>query len=492
MINKFKNKKIAVIGLGIEGLSSVKFFKKQEAKVIALDQKPSFAKASKGRQEKIMLGRDYLKNLDQYDLVVRSPGVKLGLLEKYISRNKITSQTKLFFDLCPCPIIGVTGTKGKGTTVSLIYEMLKKQSSSAKASGDKGLDVYLGGNIGKPPLDFLDKLNPQSIVVLELSSFQLQDLTKSPHIAVVLMITSEHLDYHKDTHEYVNSKRNILRFQTKEDLVIINKDYPASNESHIHTEGKVYEISRIGKVKEGCFVKDGKIIVRVSRGPVKGFLPVDARSSLSSSDELRVAGNPSTFATPRFGTAEIIKTKDILLPGKHNLENVCAAVMAALLSGVSKENIVEVLKTFKGLEHRLELVSEINGVRFYDDSFSTIPETTTAAIEAFSDPEILILGGSSKNSDFKKLGEVISNSRNIKAIIGIGMEWKRIKSQIQNHKSQKIIEGLKNMKEIVQKAASISELGDVVLLSPACASFDMFKNYKDRGNQFKEEVGKLI
>ena len=180
------------------------------------------------------------------------------------------------------------------------------------------------------------------------------------------------------------------------------------------------------------------------------------------------------------------------MPGKHNLENVCAAVMAALLSGVSKENIVEVLKTFKGLEHRLELVSEINGVRFYDDSFSTIPETTTAAIEAFSDPEILILGGSSKNSDFKKLGEVISNSRNIKAIIGIGKEWKRIKPKIQNHKSQiEIIEGCKNMKEIIQKAVSISKPGDIVLLSPACASFDMFKNYKDRGEQFKKEVAAL-
>ena len=214
--------------------------------------------------------------------------------------------------------------------------------------------------------------------------------------------------------------------------------------------------------QDGCYVEDGKIKAR------------------------------TIFGKNKTRVLEVIKTSEILLPGKHNLENVCAAVMAAWLCGVSKENIVKVLKAFKGLEHRLELVSEINGVRFYDDSFSTIPETTTAAIEAFSDPEILILGGSSKNSDFKKLGEVISNSRNIKAIIGIGMEWKRIKSQIQNHKSQKIIEGLKNMKEIVQKAASISELGDVVLLSPACASFDMFKNYKDRGNQFKEEVGKLI
>ena len=180
------------------------------------------------------------------------------------------------------------------------------------------------------------------------------------------------------------------------------------------------------------------------------------------------------------------------MPGKHNLENVSAAVLAATLSGVSKENIVLVLKTFKGLEHRLELVATINGVKYYDDSFSTTPETAMAAIEAFKEPEILILGGSSKNSDFTELGKVISLHKNIKAIIGIGLEWTKIKSKIKNQKSKiKIIEGCKNMREIVQKAVLISEPGDVALLSPACASFDMFKNYKDRGNQFKEEVKKL-
>lgn len=495
MINDFSGKKVAILGGGIEGVSSARFLKGKGASVTVLDQKKEdeidkdIRKILRENDIKILSGKNYLRNLKDFDLVVRSPGIKIQNLESRIQNKKITSQIKLFFDLCPCPIIGITGTKGKGTTSSLIYEMLKKQR----------LDVYLGGNIGKPPLDFLDKLNPQSLVVLELSSFQLYDLTKSPHIAIMLMTTSEHLDYHKDIHEYVDAKRNILRFQTKDDYAIVNKDYPASNESDIHTEGKVFQISRIGKVKEGCFVENGKVFVRVSRGPVKGFLPVDARSSLSRSDELRVAGSPSIFATPRFRTAEIIKIKEILLPGEHNLENVCAAVMASTLvflqRGISlretKENIAAVLKTFKGLEHRLELVRNVNGVRFYDDSFSTIPETAIAAIEAFDDPEILILGGSSKNSDFKELGRVISEAKNIKAIIGIGKEWAKIKSQIQNNKSQ-IIEGCKNMREIVQKAVSISKPGDVVLLSPACASFDMFKNYKDRGNQFKEEVRKLI
>lgn len=489
MTNKFKGKKIAVVGIGIEGLSSARFLAKKGAVVSVLDQKKEkeldqrFLKILREKDIKIFGGEDYLKNLSKYDLVVRSPGVNIKRLQTTDhGLQKITSQIKIFFDLCPCKIIGVTGTKGKGTTSSLIYEMLKRQ----------GVDAYLGGNIGKPPLDFLDKLNPQSIAVLELSSFQLQDITKSPHIAVFLMTTSEHLDYHKDTHEYVDAKRNILRFQAASDIAIVNKDYPASNESDIHTEGKVYKISREHMAQDGCYVEDGKIMVRVTRGPVKGLPPASAPSSFSSSDEVRAVGSPSTFATPRSRIAKIIETREILLPGEHNLENVCAAVMASLLSGVSKENIVSVLKSFKGLKHRLELVKEVKGVRFYDDSFSTIPETTIAAISAFKEPEILILGGSSKGSDFKELGRVIFDSKNIKAIIGIGIEWDRIKKEIRfKNKDLRIIESCKNMQEVIQEAFKLAKSGDVVLLSPACASFGMFKNYKDRGEQFKSEVRRL-
>ena len=234
-MNIFKDKLIAVIGEGIEGQSSAKFIKDKGAVVTVLDKKQ---------------GENYLEDLDKYDLVVRSPGIKLELLEQHVPKTKITSQTKLFFDLCPCKIIGVTGTKGKGTTSSLIYEMLKKQ----------GFDAYLGGNIGVPPFEFLDKLNENSIVVLELSSFQLMDLDKSPHIAVILMVTSEHLDWHRSIEEYIDAKRNILRFQTEKDFAILNRDYPATNESDIYTNGKVYHVSREREAAaEGSFVKDGKV-----------------------------------------------------------------------------------------------------------------------------------------------------------------------------------------------------------------------------------------
>ncbi|KKR76845.1 MAG: UDP-N-acetylmuramoylalanine-D-glutamate ligase [Candidatus Levybacteria bacterium GW2011_GWA2_40_8] len=426
----FKGKKIAVIGEGLEGKSSADFLKKHGAEVTVLDVKQ---------------GGKYLDGLEKYDLIVRSPGVRLPELERKVSKDKITSQTKLFFEECPCPIIGVTGTKGKGTTASLIYEMLKAE----------GKDAYLGGNIGVPPFEFLDKLKPSSIVVLELSSFQLIDLHKSPHIAVVLMITSEHLDYHKDVLDYVSAKRNILRFQKSDDFAIINREYPASNESDVETNAKVYFVSREREIDEGCFARDGKIVIRTKEKEIPVF-----------------------------------ETKDLMLRGEHNFENVCAAVMAAYLAGVSLKSIQNVLADFKGLEHRLEFIGQVNGAEYYNDSFSTTPETAIAAIEAFEEPEILILGGSSKKSNFEELGQLISGKGNIKAIIGIGKEWPRIKEHIKSS-SILMIEEAKDMHTVVQVAAKIALPGDVVLLSPACASFDMFKNYKDRGEQFKKEVKSL-
>lgn len=428
-LKDFQNKKIAVIGEGVEGTSSVSFLRKHNATVTVLDEKQ---------------GDNYLKDLNSFDLIVRSPGVKLSLLEKYVSKEKITSQTKLFFDLCPSEIIGVTGTKGKGTTSSLIYQMLKKQ----------GFDAYLGGNIGLPPFEFLDKLNVHSKVVLELSSFQLMDLHKSPNLAVFLMTTSEHLNFHKDLDEYINSKRNILRFQKETDFAVINKDYLASRESDVETPGKIYYVSTEEECERGCFIKQDAVFIR------------------------------------DVGVEEkVINTKDILLPGKHNLENVCAASMAAYIKGVSVQNIANVLRNFKGLEHRLELVSTVNGVRYYDDSFSTVPETAVAAIKSFEDPEILILGGSSKNSDFTELGKTIKEAKNIKAIIGIGVEWEKIKEKMVNlNPDVLILEGAKDMSTVVTAVYKLAQAGDVVLLSPACASFDMFENYKDRGNKFKKEV----
>lgn len=431
----FKNKNIAVIGGGVEGLSSARYLKSKGAKITILDKKD---------------GDDYLNNLNSYDLIIRSPGVNPSLLSN-VQKDKITSQTSLFLELNLGKTIGITGTKGKGTTSSLIYEMLKKQ----------GFDAYLGGNIGVPPLDFLDNLSVHTITVLELSSFQLEDVKESPSIAVVLMITSDHLmsskwqtNFHKDIDEYIGAKRNILKFQTEKDFAIINKDYVATRESDVETVGKIYFVSREDEAEQGCFVKENNIWLR------------------DGDFEER-----------------IINTKDILIPGEHNWENATAASMAAYLSGVSVGNIAYVLKTFKGLEHRLELVAEINGVKYYDDSIATNPESAIAAIKAFNSPKILILGGVTEGSSFEEMGKIIAADSTIKAIIGIGREWSEIKSKIKNNISNIVyIEGANNMQQVIAAAFKIGNPGDVVLLSPACKSFDMFKSYKDRGEQFKAEI----
>ncbi len=457
-ITDLKNKKVAVLGLGVEGMATIDYLSQHQIKFVVLDEKlledSDEIKNLKQQGVEVHVGKDVLQKLKDFEIVFRTPGIS-PLKEKLLDAKEqgviITSHTQFFLDNCPCQVIGVTGTKGKGTTSTLIYEMCKKQ----------GFDVYIGGNIGKPPLEFLDSLNARSKVVLELSSFQLIDLTKSPQIAVLLMITSEHLDYHQDVYEYIAAKRNILRYQQADDYAVINRDYIASNESDIYTEAQVFPVSTERDGTVGCFIKNKTIHV-VGMGI----------------DE------------------EVIKIEHILLPGKHNLENVCAAVMAATLAGVKRHNIATVLKGFKGLEHRLQLIRELNGVRYYDDSFSTTPETAIAAIEAFNQPEILILGGSSKNSDFTELGKTIRLAKNIKAIIGIGIEWERIKEQIgdlrrENGEEILLIEGAQNMEQIIKAANVIARPGDVVLLSPACASFGMFKNYKVRGEQFTQEVNGL-
>src|SRR5260221_1051754 len=372
-IAELKNKKIAILGMGIEGKATAEYFTSHGIRFSALDEKID--------------GPFTVEQLSQFDVVVRSPGIsplRQVLINAVEQGIEITSQMDIFFDNCPSKIVGVTGTKGKGTTSALIYEMLKTA----------GTDAYIGGNIGKPPISFLDTLTPQSIVVLEMSSFQLMDIRKSPQVAVMLMVTSEHLDYHATTEEYVDAKRNILNFQTADDMAILNSDYPSTRQSDKHTAGKVAWVSRYQPVKTGCFVDNNTVILRVNDAEEK-----------------------------------VIDIEDILLPGGHNLENVCAAVMAAHFLGIGISDMQQVLETFKGLEHRLELVREVKGGRYYDDSFSTTPETAIAAILAFKDPKIVILGGSSKVADFTELGKVIGESSSIKALIGIGREWNAISSK---------------------------------------------------------------
>lgn len=408
----WKGKKVAILGWGVDTQDIQPWLLKQGAEITVLDEK---------KDEKAF------GDLGEYEVLVRSPGVYRYRTEITDAEKKgavVTSKMKIFFDICTGKIIGVTGTKGKGTTATLIYEMMKAA----------GLKVFLAGNIGTGIFSEIDKIDEETWVVLELSSFQLVDMEKSPAIAVVLMVTREHQDWHKNEEEYVLAKANIVKYQKNEDWAVVNKDYPNS--------------ARIGEMAGGT-------VMWVTKNDLEG-----------------------------------IDRKEVRLRGEHNLENIVAAAAAARVAGVEEETARQVVRDFRGLEHRLEEVAKVEGVTYFDDSFSTTPETTIAAVKSFSEPIILIAGGSEKGSDFSLLGKIISETENIKAVILIGLMAERIEQSISN-KEVKILRGANNMQEILKLAAGEAKPGDVVLLSPAAASFDMFKNYKERGEQFKTEVRKL-
>jgi UDP-N-acetylmuramoylalanine--D-glutamate ligase len=447
-LSDLKNKQIAVIGYGLEGKAIVKYLIKHNLSPVLVDELP-WEKWSKAEQSAIqnlkvnfIFGPDAFLELGTFDIIFRSPGIPVLKLKQHIPKTCIiTSQTKWFFDHCPSKIIGITGTKGKGTTTSLIYHILKTQTQHA---------VYLTGNIGQTqPLEILDELTSSAYVVYELSSFQLQDLHKSPHIAVVLMLVSEHLDYHKDLNEYLTAKANITRFQTTQDFAVINADFPSSVKIGELSSGKHKFFSRQKPVVDGCYFETDAII--------------------------------TTESNFRF------TIKHFPLRGKHNLENICAAILVARILNIEFEAINLALTKFKGLEHRLEFVANLRGIQYFNDSFSTTPETAIAAINSFFEPLIVILGGSSKNSNFEALGKTIDHAKNLKAVILIGEEAENIK-QVISRTDIAIYTSATNMKQIFEQIHSVAKSGDVVLLSPACASFDMFKNYKDRGEQFKNLV----
>lgn len=447
----FKGVKVGVLGLGTENISLVKFLVAKNAEVTVCDEKreeelEEYLSQIRHLNLEYRFGPDYLDNLGDFEIVFRTPG--LPYLNPKIQKAKrdgviISSQTKLFFENSPSPILGVTGTKGKGTTTTLIGEILKSAGNYEK--------IYIAGNIGTPPVEFLDQLSEKDLVVLELSSFQLQDLDISPHIAVVLNISSDHLNHHQDLAEYVAAKENIVRYQKENDLAVLNADYKTSVNFSLLGDGKEFWFSRFKRLENGVFVEKDQIILETKGQKIP-----------------------------------IVKTSEVNLRGAHNLENINAAIMASYLAGADIETIKKVVKSFKGLEHRLEFFHESNGIKFYNDSFSTTPETAIAAIKSFSEPIILICGGSEKNADYSLLGLEISHSK-VKTAILIGQTGSRIESKIKSP-NLKIINDCQDLDQVIEKIKEEAKPGDVVLLSPASASFDWFSSYKERGKLFKEKI----
>jgi len=436
--------KIAILGYDVEGRASYEYFKAQGHELTICDQNPAIA-IPEGVPA--VLGENYLDELDRFDLLVRTAGLTPSkILEKNPAvADKITTHINEFFRACPTKnIIGVTGTKGKGTTSTLITKMLEAD----------GKQVQLGGNIGVPPLTFLGELTAESWVVLELSSFQLIDIRYSPLIAICLMVVPEHLNWHSDLDDYTAAKSNLFAHQTAEDKAIYFAENDLSKLIAGHGPGqKIPYFAPPGAfVDNGAVSIDGQVICQVS---------------------------------------------ELQLRGAHNWQNVCAAVTAAWQIVQDVDAIRSVLTTFSGLEHRLQLVGEVAGVKYYDDSFGTTPETAVVAIEAFTEPKVLITGGFGKSTDFEALIDTILKS-DVKHVVCIGKTGSVIADRLEARKEERCVTytvwssyDALIMPEIVEAARQQADPGDVVLLAPADASFDMFKDYKDRGAQFSQAVQAL-
>ncbi len=464
-----KHKKVALLGFGMENQALLPYLESQEALITICDRHEGLERLP---NYDYRLGQSYLDNLTDFELVFRTPGLPYQSRPLQEARQAgviISSQTKLFFALCPAQIIGVTGTKGKGTTSSLLTHILTVAGQAAEIDGQ----IFLAGNIGRPMISLLPQLTASDTVILELSSFQLEDLTQSPHVAVVLNVTSDHLDHHRDATEYIAAKKNIVRYQKPGDYLVVNLDSLTSRLFAEATPAQTRFFSRFQSVDVGVFVSRDRTV-----GHPDGR-PGDRTGGLII---VRHENEPDQ---------EICPTKDVALIGDYNLENVTAAATAADIVGASLASLRTGLTTFRGLPHRLEWVAEIKAVRYYDDSNATTPDSAIAALLAFTEPVILIVGGSPKGADFAPLIEAVAASM-AKAVIAIGQEGQRIADLLEERGlSVPVLLGAKSMDAIVKQAADLSRPGDIVLLSPAAASFDMFKNAADRGEQFQHAVKQL-
>lgn len=437
--------RIAVAGFGSEGRSSYEYWTSLGFEVDILDESESLGDVPEGAS--VLLGRSAYSALERYDFVVRTAGLAPRKLN---SASKVWSATNEFFKECSAPIVGVTGSKGKGTTSSLIAAILR-------ADGKK---VHLVGNIGIPALGVLSEIEPDDVVVYEMSSFQLWDIESSPHVAVILHIEPDHLDVHSSFEEYLSAKSRIVKFQSEGDVAVVHPTNKYSQEIVDMGGGQggrvMYgeESDRVGLPRS--FFRDGYFYTSSAEGVVKAC----------SVDSLQ-------------------------LPGQHNIDNANAAITAALQVGVSVDSIGRGLESFKGLDHRLKFVAERSGVKYYDDSIATTPGSSMAAIRSFSEPKVLILGGSSKGADFAELASVVRQS-DVRQVLLVGEEAGRIEgSLLRAGVSSRLLDRVSpsaGMDEIVSRARRSAMEGDVVLLSPACASFGQFKNYQDRGDQFIEAV----
>lgn len=462
--NSLKGKKVAFVGMGVANVPCAEFLAKMGVQVYACDRrdKEYIGKEICNRLEELgvnfSLGEDYLNVLPEMDLVFRSHGI-LPFQNPWIGEciergQKVTTEMEVFFNLCPSKIIAVTGSNGKTTTTTLISKMLEKQ----------GYKVYLGGNIGKALMPELETITENDIAVVELSSFQLLtmgNLVNSPDIAVVTNIECTHQDHHISLDEYVDAKRNILIYQNENCKTVLNADCDYSIGGRVYHDmrydvrGKLFEFSIKHPVKNGAYMKENGDIVFSDNG----------------------------------NEAYVMNKNDIIIPGSHNIENYCTAI-SAVWGMVDTDTILNVSRTFGGVEHRIEFVREFNGVKYYNDSIATSPSRVISGLRAFDQRIIVIMGGSDKGNDMNEM--VPDILRNVKLLVLNGATAEKIYNTIINFDGYKE-SGLKiELTDTLENALNIAkekaEKGDIVSLCPACPAFDQFKTFEYRGRRFKELV----
>ena len=452
-----KNRKIAIIGLGVSNLPLLDYFYKKGAKVTVFDNK-EITEIPKDVMDKITeysmefsLGKKYLSKLVGYDIILRSPSCLPTTKELEAEEERgalVTTEIELLMKMCPCKVIGITGSDGKTTTTTLISKIIEAG----------GYTCHVGGNIGIPLFTKLNEIRPEDIVVLELSSFQLMGMEVSPDISVVTNITPNHLNVHKDYEEYIDAKKNIFKYQNQDGILVLNYDNEITRNFCTEAKGK-------------------EVIFFSSKNKLDNGYMVDENIIKQCDDKLR---------------KHLIDTKDIIIRGIHNYENICAAI-AATRTLVDTDTAIEVCKNFRGVEHRIEFVREINGVKWYNDSASSTPSRTISGLNAFDEEIVLIAGGADKNLDYTPVAKPIVDK--VKTLVLIGQTAEKIFDAVkqESDKQNKNINIYicNSLNQAVILAKRYAEPGQVVLFSPASTSFDMFKNMYDRGNQFKAIIQKI-
>ncbi len=449
---EIKGKKVSVIGVGVSNIPAIIYLNKLGAKIIARDKNEEIPeKLKKLDNIEFVLGENYLSNLKDSDYIFRSPGVKPStpeIVEAQKNGVVLTSEMETFIHLTDATVIAITGSDGKTTTTTLTSLFLK----------EAGKKVYVGGNIGTPLLDKVEEITKDDYVVLELSSFQLMTMNEKIDRAAITNVAPNHLDYHKDYEEYIEAKARVFKNQDENGILVLNEDNEFTNRYESQAKGKIRKFSLEKETKCGVYYKDGKVVSSVS-GNIK----------------------------------EIMDAKDIKIVGMHNVANVCTA--ASLVVDICGEKAIKnVAMNFGGVEHRMELVREIEGVKWYNDSIASSPSRTIAGLKAFNQKIILIAGGYDKHIPYDVMGPYLLDKVKLMILVGTTsplIKEAAVKEAIKTGRDVMPIVEFDNLKDAVEYAKNNSNAGDIVAMSPASASFDLYKNFMIRGDYFKELVNNI-